>query len=68
MKLLFHLWKQDFINMEERCRDVKVALGVSKFMVKLGFTRENLMCKLSSNYVREGQENIKIENPLQAFH
>ena len=39
---------------EEKCRDIKVAFGVSKFMVKLGFTREKAMCKLSSNYVREG--------------
>ena len=46
------------MNMEEKCRDVKVVLGVSKFMAKLGFSRENLICKLSSNYVRDGQENM----------
>ena len=39
---------------EEKCRDEKVALGVSKFMGKLGFTRKNLMCKLYSDYVRIG--------------
>ena len=54
---------------EEKCRDVKVALRVSKFMVKLGFSRENLMCKLSSNYVSDGQEiMMQIEFFLQAFH
>ena len=41
---------------EEKFRDSKVALGVSKFMVKLGFVREKLMCKLYSNYVSYGQE------------
>ena len=40
----------------EKCRDVKVDLGVSKFMVKLGFAREKLMSKLYSNYVNYGQE------------
>ena len=53
---------------EEKWRDVKVDLGVSKFMVNLGFAREKLMCKFSSNYVRDGQENMQIEYPLQAFH
>ena len=53
---------------EEKCRDVKVVLGVSKFMIKIGFTREKLMCKLSSNYVRDGQEIKQIEYHLQAFH
>ena len=42
-------------------------LGVSKFMVNLGFARENLMCKLSSNYMRDGQENMQLEYPLQNF-
>ena len=41
---------------EEKCRDEKVALGFYKFMVKLGFARENLMCKFYSNYVINGQE------------
>ena len=53
---------------EEKCRDAKVALGVSKFMVKLGFAREKLMCKLSSNYVRDGQEIKQIEFIAQAFY
>ena len=41
---------------EEKCRDSKVDLGVSKFMVKLGFAREKFMCKFYSNYVSYGQE------------
>ena len=53
---------------EEKCRDEKVALGVSKFMIKLGFTRENLMCKIYSNYVSYGQEIKQIDYVLQAFH
>ena len=53
---------------EEKCRDVKVALGVSKFMVKLGFAREKLMCKLYSNYLRVGQEIKQRGFVLQAFH
>ena len=53
---------------EEKCRDVKVALGVLKLMVNLVFSREKLMCKLSSNYVQDGQEIKQIEFVLQAFH
>ena len=53
---------------EEKCRDVKVDFLVSKFMVKLGFVREKLMCKLFSNYVRDGQEIKQIEFLLQALH
>ena len=53
---------------EEKCRDVKVDFGVSKFMVKLGFSREILMCKLYSNYVRNGQEFKQKGFVLQAFH
>ena len=56
------------MNKEEKFRDVKVALGVSKFMVNLGFTRENLRCKLSSNYARDGQGIKQIEHVQQAFH
>ena len=41
---------------EEKFKDEKLDLGVSKFMVKLGFTKEKLMCKLYSNYERNGQE------------
>ena len=44
------------MNKEEKCRDVKVTLGVLKFMVNLGLGREKFMCKLYSNYVRNGQE------------
>ena len=53
---------------EAKFRDEKVALGVSKLMVNIGFTRENLMCKLYSNYVRNGQENKQRGFVLQAFH
>ena len=44
---------------KENFIDKKVALGVSKFMVKLGFARGKLMCKLYSNYVSYGQESSK---------
>ena len=53
---------------EEKCRDEKVDLGVSKFIVKLGFAREKLMCKVYSNYVSYGQEIKQIGFVLQAFH
>ena len=53
---------------KEKCRDVKVDFWVSKFMVNLGFARGNLMCKLTSNYVRYGQEIMQIEYLLQAFY
>ena len=53
---------------EEKCRDENLALGVSKFMGNIGFTREKLMCKLYSNYVRNGQEFKQRGFVLQAFH
>ena len=53
---------------EEKCKNEKVAFGVSKFMVNLGFSREKLMCKISSNYVRNGQEFKQIGFVLQDFH
>ena len=53
---------------EEKLRDIKVDFGISKFMSKLVFTKEKLMCKLSSNYVRDEQEIMQIEYLLQAFH
>ena len=52
----------------ENFRDEKVALGVSKFMGNLGFTRRKLIGKLSLDYVRIGQEFKKIVCVLQAFH
>ena len=56
------------MNKEEKCKDSKVALGVSKFMVNLGFARKKHMCKLYSNYVRNGQEIKQIGFVLQDFH
>ena len=53
---------------EEKCRDEKVDLGVSKFMVNLGFARGKLMCKLYSNYVGYRQEFKKLVYVMQALH
>ena len=53
---------------EEKCRDEKRDLGVSKLMGKLVFTRRNPIGKLSSDYVRIGWEFKKIVCVLQAFH
>ena len=52
----------------EKLKYEKVALGVSKFMVKLAFARKNLMCELYSNYVTNGQEFKQRGFVLQAFH
>ena len=52
---------------KEKCRDEKGALGVSKFMFKLGFARGNLVGKLYSNYESYRQEIKKLVYVLQAF-
>ena len=53
---------------KEKCRDEKGALGVSKFMFRLGFTRGKLVGKIFSNYESYRQEIKKLVYVLQAFH
>ena len=53
---------------KEKCRDEKGALGFSKIMVNIGVARENLVCKLYSNYESYRQEIKKLVYVLQTFH
>ena len=53
---------------EEKCRDEKLDLGVSKFMGNLGFTRRKLMGNISLDYVRNRQEIKQNGFVLQALH